>query len=344
MNAFTFRDNLWGFVFGDDADNISIVDPIVDAIRPNMLLFAGVLVTIFIGVQVFTYMSDINSKLDPYVVIRPLLIIFAMIMYNQLVSLLIITPNLIIADIVNEGALEAQEIIKDNYDANGCNGCPNFITSGFGLACLGKKIRKCCCNNIWEGIKSRTAIGFIEDVWKLASSADSWEDFFGGIINILIKPFVQFIVWIIEQLVKFAPFFVLTKHVILSGFYYILGMFALPLSLIPGNKKIVSDWFYGFFATMMWYPMVNIILTLNSTLALVYDISDVGNELLLLVVQVTSFIMIFEVPKYTNIIVTKGAEGGKGIGSVAGGAAGAAAGGSKFVAQQAYKNRTKGSS
>jgi len=71
---------------------------------------------------------------------------------------------------------------------------------------------------------------------------------------------------------------------------------------------------------------------------LVYDVSDYDNDLAFITIQVLSFIMIFQVPKYTSIIVTKGAEGGQGIGLLTSAAAGAA-GGAKFMAQQRIMSR-----
>ena len=87
----------------------------VDRILGTMGSFAGVLVTIYVAYKVILYMANISSNLDPFVLVKPVSILAALGLYQELVALLIIKPIMLLQEIL-EDAAKAQ--FGSNFDAD----------------------------------------------------------------------------------------------------------------------------------------------------------------------------------------------------------------------------------
>jgi hypothetical protein len=59
-----------------------------------------------VGVQVATYFANPSKEMDPYILIKPILVMAAMYLYNPLVGLLLDKPVTLITDITEQAAIE----------------------------------------------------------------------------------------------------------------------------------------------------------------------------------------------------------------------------------------------
>ncbi len=98
----------------DFIDNFQLL---IDDFHGYLSTFAGVLVLIFIVYKVTLYMVNPEKGLDPYIIVRPCLILVGIVLYNPLVELFMLTPMKLLADIVEESVLNLTGI-----DATGFNG------------------------------------------------------------------------------------------------------------------------------------------------------------------------------------------------------------------------------
>ena len=79
--------------------------------------FGAAIALIYIGYKVMLYFSDVNSKLDPFLIIRPAIVLGAITLYSELVDLLILRPM----SFVDSMIIEAMAPI----------GSPGTIETGF---------------------------------------------------------------------------------------------------------------------------------------------------------------------------------------------------------------------
>jgi hypothetical protein len=89
-----------GFIEEMKTDFIIEINNLIVELHPNMASFAGVLVLIFIVYKVVLFMVNPEKGLDPYVVIRPCLILVGIVLYDKLVKLFMITPIDLLTDII----------------------------------------------------------------------------------------------------------------------------------------------------------------------------------------------------------------------------------------------------
>jgi len=68
------------------------LDLLIGELNAYISLFAGALIFIFVGYKVALYMLNPDKGLDPYVLVRPCLILIGIVLYKELVQLFMITP------------------------------------------------------------------------------------------------------------------------------------------------------------------------------------------------------------------------------------------------------------
>ena len=68
------------------------LDLLIGELNAYISLFAGALIFIFVGYKVALYMLNPDKGLDPFVLVRPCLILIGIVLYKELVQLFMITP------------------------------------------------------------------------------------------------------------------------------------------------------------------------------------------------------------------------------------------------------------
>ncbi len=76
----------------------------VEAMSGFSQLLAVIFMIIWIGVKVMSYSANLSGNLDPYILIRPILILVAILFYEPLIDLLLEQPVDIVAGIARDGA------------------------------------------------------------------------------------------------------------------------------------------------------------------------------------------------------------------------------------------------
>ena len=99
------------------ADFITGFDLLINEIHPLMSTFTGILVLIFVVYKVVLYMINPDKGLDPYVVIRPCLILAGIVLYKPLVDLFMIRPMQLLADIIEQAILSLSGLSINGFDA-----------------------------------------------------------------------------------------------------------------------------------------------------------------------------------------------------------------------------------
>ncbi|WP_299604003.1 hypothetical protein [uncultured Aquimarina sp.] len=107
---------------------VSALDGYIDYMLTPCLLFAGVLMLIFVSIKVFTYFTNPSSNMDPYILVKPILILVALTFYKPLVELLLFEPSEFITKIIEEAGLIATNTETINNFDDICN---NFLTNFF---------------------------------------------------------------------------------------------------------------------------------------------------------------------------------------------------------------------
>ncbi len=87
----------------------------IDNILPAVGLFAGVIVSIYIGYKVMRSWTGESEKLDAATLLRPCLILASLALYRPLVTLLMETPIGIVNDIILAGADATTGIPRANF-------------------------------------------------------------------------------------------------------------------------------------------------------------------------------------------------------------------------------------
>ena len=91
---------------------------LIDEFHDYLSTIAGVLVLIFIVYKVALYMINPEKGLDPYIVVRPCLILAGIVLYNPLVETFMITPMKLLADIIKESVLNLSGIDATGFDGS----------------------------------------------------------------------------------------------------------------------------------------------------------------------------------------------------------------------------------
>ncbi|KAA1242584.1 hypothetical protein [Aquimarina sp. RZ0] len=91
------------------------INAFLDEILPLVIMFAGVITTIYLGYKVIRSWTGENEKLDAATLLRPCLILAALALYKPLVILLIEKPVEYVNEIVLTGAERATSKPRANF-------------------------------------------------------------------------------------------------------------------------------------------------------------------------------------------------------------------------------------
>lgn len=263
----------------------------VDQIMIYASILAGIFMVLFVGVKVATYFANPSKDLDPYVLVRPILIVCTLLLYKPLVKHLLMEPTYLVEDISEAVA---------------------------------RRVTGTTSKDSFEGVFMRNM------AYMSWTQADEGEDSGEGEQEYGVGDFLamstgfEFIHLLIVIIARFVAFYLMIKQVILKGIYYVLGVLVLPFSLVPGNEEILKKWFFGFLAVLLWIPVLRIMQTMMILMrkgvgeGLVEGTSAGGNVwgmggFLELILQISMIFFIIQVPKYANLMV-----GGSGEASDAG--------------------------
>lgn len=251
------------------------LDIIETSFIPKILMAAKTLAVVFviihIGIKVIKMMINPDNTIVPHILVRPLLILGALVLYQPLIELLLSKP----ADLVNEIITDAGGTVSGNYNQDFVDAITHIQDSG----------------------------------GSLASSS--------GIYDILqTNPLMEFIHLLIYFIASIAGTFIQFMQLVVSQFYYIIGVIVLPFAIVPGNESALSKWFFGYLSVLLWLPILNIIKIIIAA-AHTGGPQTYDNPLLSIAYQVVMILFVFSIPKLSSIIVSAGSEIGQGaVGSV----------------------------
>lgn len=97
-------------------DFMSQFQLLIDVFHNYLSTLTGILVLIFIVYKVTLYMINPEKGLDPYILIRPCLILAGVVLYNPLVELFLLTPMNILGEIIRESILNLSGIDATGFD------------------------------------------------------------------------------------------------------------------------------------------------------------------------------------------------------------------------------------
>jgi len=269
----------------------------VDAADQISGYIAGAIMLIFVTHKIVVSFLKPNEPINPGTLVRPILIIVAIGLYTNIMAILV-NPK-------NDPNIDDPISILDQAIAFGAQeaGVP----------------------------------GYQEDAYEtLTHTQLSGGPGGGGISDVLIYPALELIHLIIYFIAIVCVAYILFKQLVMKSFYYIIGIFVLPFSLIPGNEKSLNKWFFGYISVLLWAPLLNIMMFLIH--AVDYSGTDFENPIFSFAFQIMMIFLILNVPKYANIIV--GGEGSEaGVANAIKKAPGRIYGGAK-LAQKAGKALT----
>lgn len=104
------------FILQMRTDFIDQFQLLIDDLQYYLSTIVGVLVLIFVVYKVILYMVNPEKGLDPYILVRPCLILAGIVLYNPLVETFMITPMKLLADIVKESVLNLSGIDATGFD------------------------------------------------------------------------------------------------------------------------------------------------------------------------------------------------------------------------------------
>jgi len=105
------------FVLQMRTDFLDQFQLLINDFHTYLSTLAGVLVLIFVVYKVALYMVNPEKGLDPYIVVRPCLILAGIVLYNPLVEYFLITPMNILTDIVKDSIHNLTGINATGFDA-----------------------------------------------------------------------------------------------------------------------------------------------------------------------------------------------------------------------------------
>ncbi|WP_378188147.1 hypothetical protein ACE939_06850 [Aquimarina sp. W85] len=249
--------------------NLLGINKYVEYLTTYAHMLAAIIMIIFVGSKVILYFVNPSGNFDPYVLVKPILILAAIALYQPLVEFLLVKPVNIITQIVDQGAL---------YVTN--NGNIDNLNSTF-----------------------EDSMSHIEDS---STNEDGTEG--DGIYAITsVSENLELLHLIIYFVATCVTAFMLFKQLIYKAIYFILGIFVLPLSLAPGNQEILKKWFYGFISTLLWIPIISILKVILVIVQRNAQ-GGFGNILFSVALQLVMIITILSVPKFANLLVSTGSD------------------------------------
>lgn len=104
------------FIFKMRADFIDQFQLLIDKMHMYLSTLAGILVLIFVAYKVVVSMINPEKGLDPYVVVRPCLVLAGIVLYNPLVEFFMIEPMKILSEIIQKSILDLSGIDINGFD------------------------------------------------------------------------------------------------------------------------------------------------------------------------------------------------------------------------------------
>lgn len=104
------------FILQMRIDFIDQFQLLIDDFHNYLSTIAGILVLIFVVYKVVLYMVNPEKGLDPYVLIRPCLILAGIALYNPLVETFMLTPMKLLTEIIKDSVLSLSGIDATGFD------------------------------------------------------------------------------------------------------------------------------------------------------------------------------------------------------------------------------------
>jgi hypothetical protein len=230
-------------------------------------ILAAILMIIFVGTKIAAYFANPTKEIDPYILVKPILILMILALYQPLINLLLFKPTDIIIDITEDAAIHVTDANnKEEFSTLFYNAITNVPQSG--------------------------------------NEEDPDFSFYDILAFSYVFEILHFLIYIIAATVTA---YITVRQFLLKAFYFVLGVLVLPLSLIPGNDEILKKWFFGFLSVLLWIPVLRVVQTIMIILHTVDTNSDGGSIVEVMFPVVLQIVMIFfilSVPKYANLLVS----------------------------------------
>lgn len=97
-------------------DFMSQFQLLIDEFHYYFSTLTGILVLIFVVYKVSSYMINPEKGLDPYILVRPCLILAGVVLYNPLVDFFMLTPMNLLSEVIKEAILNLSGIDATGFD------------------------------------------------------------------------------------------------------------------------------------------------------------------------------------------------------------------------------------
>ncbi|GAA0716330.1 hypothetical protein GCM10009430_11930 [Aquimarina litoralis] len=221
MDIFEFLDTINFYIFGGDS-NITGVKVFVETLMPYSYALAAVIMIILVSSKVFTYFMNPAGNMDPYILVKPVLILVALVLYQPLVELLLFEPSRLITQITETAALSA---------------------TGYGNW------------GLFERAMQRTLIGVLNVATGNADIPSIYD-------ILQVSTLLEMIHFLVQIVALVVVGYLMIRQLLLKAVYFIIGVLVLPLSLVPANFEILKKWFFGFLSVLLWVPILRIFQTI----------------------------------------------------------------------------------
>ncbi|WP_166923408.1 hypothetical protein [Flavobacterium poyangense] len=104
------------FILKMRMDFIDQFQLLINEMHMYLSTFAGVLVLIFVVYKVVLSMINPEKGLDPYVIVRPCLVLAGVVLYNPLVEFFMLVPMKILSDIIQKSILDLSGMDINGFD------------------------------------------------------------------------------------------------------------------------------------------------------------------------------------------------------------------------------------
>jgi hypothetical protein len=244
------------------------ISALVSYIVQYSYILAAILMVLLVGSRIAAYFANPTKEIDPYLLVKPILVLAALSLYQPLVDLLLFTPTDIITDITEDAALHVTN--ADSQDS--------------------------FSQIYWDStmvVPQEDSNGDTKGIFEIMAYAVVFE-------------WLHFLIYLVSGGVAA---YIMLRQLMLKVFYFVLGIFVLPFSLIPGNEEILKRWFFGFLSVLLWIPILRIIQTIIILVHKVdYEESFSGpgilEALLNVILKIVLIFFILSVPKYANLLVS----------------------------------------
>jgi hypothetical protein len=259
----------------------SSIDALVEELLSYSKLIAGTIALIYISYKVIVAFIKPSQPIDPQTLVRPCLILAALVLYQPLIDICIDKPEKFLSDIVNESLNEVGGTIGTSRNQRTSN-----------------------------------AIGALTHIQD--SDSNGGDGIYDLLAVFPILELIHFGLYLASSLVIL---YMLLRQFVLKTIYYVLGVFVLTFSLIPSNESALSKWFLGYLSVILWVPIMDILLGLINITQFSLEAFEVNGDsyiysfpIITLAVQIFYLFAILKVPTYANIIVGgSGSSAGTGL-------------------------------